>query len=78
MLRLKDTMGMDKKINEIEDLLHNLLKEWTLDLNPQEKEIWLWNAMVGMAKIKQRRSIDEKASIDYKPIIYYSKSKLTS
>lgn len=62
MFKLKDTMGIDKKINEIEGLLHNLLKEWLLDLNPQEKEIWLWNAIVGMAKIKQRRSINEKVS----------------
>ncbi|MCK9430497.1 MAG: hypothetical protein M0R17_10890 [Candidatus Omnitrophica bacterium] len=62
MFKLKDAIEIDNTINEIEDLLHNLFKEWLLDLNPQEKEIWLWNAMVGMAKIKQRRSINEKVS----------------
>jgi len=62
MFKLKDAIEIENTINEIEDLFHNLFKEWLLDLNSQEKEIWLWNAMVGMAKIKQRRSINEKVS----------------
>jgi len=32
-----------------------LLKEWLIDLTPEEKEIWIWNALVEILKIKQRR-----------------------
>ena len=32
-----------------------LYQEWELDLSPQEQEIWLWNAIVEIKKIKQRR-----------------------
>lgn len=56
MLELKDAVETNKTVAEIENLCQNLFNEWLLDLNFQEKEIWLWNALVGMAKIKQRRS----------------------
>ncbi len=32
-----------------------LFKEWLFDLTPEEKEIWIWNALVEILKIKQKR-----------------------
>lgn len=43
------------KCLKIEDICKNLFKEWLCELTGEEKEIWLWNALVGMKKIKQRR-----------------------
>ena len=54
MFELEKAVVKDRQ-GEIEDLCQNLVREWLLDLNYQEKEIWLWNALVEMAKIKQRR-----------------------
>jgi len=56
MLELKDAVEEGKEVMETETLCRNLFNEWLLDLNFREKEIWLWNSLVGMAKIKQRRS----------------------
>lgn len=39
------------------NMCNDLFKEWSVDLNFEEKEIWLWNASVDMYKIKQRRSL---------------------
>ena len=55
MDQLKGTLEGEKAVIEIENLCHSLFDEWLLDLNYQEKEIWFWNALVEMAKIKQRR-----------------------
>jgi hypothetical protein len=57
MLELKDAVEEGKGVMEIENLCHNLFNEWLLDLNFQEKEIWLWNSLVEMAQVKQRRSL---------------------
>jgi hypothetical protein len=32
-----------------------LFQTWLVELTNEEKEIWLWNALVEMARIKQRR-----------------------
>jgi hypothetical protein len=40
---------------QLEVLFEELYREWELELFPQEQEILLWNAMVEMKKIKQRR-----------------------
>jgi hypothetical protein len=55
MVELKDAAGVNKEALEIENLCRNLFDEWLFDLNPREKEIWLWNSLVKMAQIKQRR-----------------------
>lgn len=57
MLELKEAMEAGKEVVEVENLCRNLFNEWLLDLNFQEKEIWLWNSLVEMAKVKQRRSL---------------------
>ena len=44
---------------EMANMFNNLFKEWLEDLSTEEKEIWLWNALVGLAKIKQRRGYKE-------------------
>jgi uncharacterized NAD(P)/FAD-binding protein YdhS len=62
MLVLKEIDQKEIEIAEIENLCLALFNEWKENLSFQEQEIWLWNAMVGMAKIKQRRSINEKMS----------------
>ena len=58
MLELKDAVEEGNEVKEaieIENLCRNLFNEWLLDLNSQEKEIWLWNSLVEMSKVKQRR-----------------------
>jgi len=55
MFELEEVVEESKEAIEIENLCRSLFKEWFLDLNFQEKEIWLWNSLVEMAKIKQRR-----------------------
>jgi hypothetical protein len=40
---------------EIQSLCQGLFNEWLFDLDYQEKEIWLWNSLVKLAEIKQRR-----------------------
>ncbi|MDD4981050.1 MAG: hypothetical protein PHC54_07350 [Candidatus Omnitrophica bacterium] len=37
------------------DVCSELFKEWLVDLNFEEKKIWLWNASVEMCRIKQRK-----------------------
>ncbi|MDD5130747.1 MAG: hypothetical protein PHS66_06870 [Candidatus Omnitrophica bacterium] len=55
MFESENIVEKDNKVFEIENLCRNLFKEWFFDLNYQEKEVWLWNALVEMARIKQRR-----------------------
>lgn len=38
------------------NICNDLFKEWLNDLSQEEKEVWLWNALLDMAKIKQRRN----------------------
>jgi hypothetical protein len=60
MLELKDMVEEGEEVKEameIENLCRGLFNEWLLDLNFQEKEIWLWNSLVEMAKVKQRKSL---------------------
>ena len=40
---------------QLEGIFDELYREWEIDLQPDEQEIWLWNAMVEIKKIKQRR-----------------------
>ena len=40
---------------ELVDMCNGLFKEWMVDLSFEEKQIWLWNALVEILKIKQRR-----------------------
>jgi hypothetical protein len=40
----------------LENLCCNLFDEWFFGLGREEKEVWLWNSMVEMAKIKKRRT----------------------
>jgi|GEM_PF-5656493 len=37
------------------NLCEDLFRKWLCDLDCQEKEIWLWNALVDMKRIEQRR-----------------------
>ena len=66
MPELKELAEENKTIIEMENLCHSLFNEWLLELNFHEKEIWLWNALVEMAKIKERRrpiqAISQKAT----------------
>jgi hypothetical protein len=60
MFELKDAVQESQEVKEtveIENLCRSLFNEWLLDLKFQEKEVWLWNSLVEMAKIKQRRSL---------------------
>ena len=55
MLEAADVIKEETVDVDMENMCGNLFKEWLLDLTLQEKEIWLWNALVEMVKIKQRR-----------------------
>jgi len=55
MLALEETVKTNPQAAGVENLCQDLFNEWLMDLNAQEKEIWLWNSLVQMAKIKQRR-----------------------
>lgn len=35
---------------------NQLFQKWLVDLDQEEKEIWLWNALVAMKKIEKRRT----------------------
>lgn len=37
---------------EMEIVCGDLLDEWMMDLTFEERQVWLWNAMVAMWKIK--------------------------
>ncbi len=41
--------------DEMVNMCISLVKEWLVNLTFEEKQIWLWNALVEMIKIKQRR-----------------------
>ncbi|MDD5155859.1 MAG: hypothetical protein PHF11_05170 [Candidatus Omnitrophica bacterium] len=49
-----------KKTNEaicgMEHMCRDLFNEWLQDLTVDEKQVWLWNSLVEMQKVKQRRS----------------------
>ena len=38
--------------NWMTEQCNGLLKKWLVDLTFEEKEIWLWNAMVAMKRIE--------------------------
>jgi hypothetical protein len=40
----------------IEAQCRQLLRQWMFELDEEEKQAWLWNAMVAMKKIMTRRS----------------------
>ena len=40
---------------DYDGLFRELCREWSSELDPQEKEVWLWNVWVEMLRIKQRR-----------------------
>ena len=46
----------EKEIIEMENMLRDLFNEWMLDFSFEEKQVWLWNAMVEMVKIRERRN----------------------
>ena len=57
MLELQEEVKINRAASGIENLFQDLFNEWQGDLNTREKEIWLWNSLVQMAKIKQRREL---------------------
>jgi len=40
----------------IESQYNQLLRQWMLDLDEEEKQAWLWNSMVEMKRIMARRN----------------------
>jgi hypothetical protein len=55
MLQLAEAKVEDAVEAEMVNICSSLFKEWAVDLTFEEKQIWLWNALVEMMKIKQRR-----------------------
>jgi hypothetical protein len=55
-MRVETMKEEEVEISGMKQMCSDLFREWLVDLNLEEKKIWLWNALVGMQKIKQRRS----------------------
>lgn len=36
-------------------MCNDLFREWSVDLDVEEKKVWLWNALVEMHRIKKRK-----------------------
>jgi hypothetical protein len=47
------TLEEDKVATEMEGLCLQLFCEWLLDLDANAREIWLWNALVSMEKLRR-------------------------
>jgi len=43
-------------ISAMKEMCNQLFREWLVDLNFEEKKVWLWNASVELYKIRQRRN----------------------
>jgi hypothetical protein len=56
LLEVKTQKGSEEEMFEMQNLCSELSHEWLFDLNFEEKQIWLWNSLVELAKIKRRRS----------------------
>ncbi len=57
MLQVTQAKKSENKASvEMEEMCKNLCNEWLLDLSFDEKQIWLWNSLVEMKKVKQRRN----------------------
>jgi len=39
----------------LEDQCRQLIRQWMFELDEEEKQAWLWNAMVAMKKIMARK-----------------------
>ena len=57
MVQLSDVYAGEETDVRTRGLCNDMYREWLFDLNSQEKEVWLWNALVEMAKIRQRRGL---------------------
>jgi len=55
MSRVAEVRVEEEMEAEMVSLCDELLREWSQELSFEEKQIWLWNALVEMVKIKQRR-----------------------
>lgn len=47
----------EETVSGMKDMCSDLFREWSVDLNLEEKKIWLWNVSVEMRRIKQRRPL---------------------
>jgi len=62
MLQAAETPAVEAQVTQetetrMNDRCNRLFQEWSLELTPAEKEIWLWNSIVEMKRIKYRRSM---------------------
>ncbi len=55
MLQVAEEKAEQKPKDWMIAMCNDMFREWLFDLTPEEQEIWLWNAMVGILRIKQRR-----------------------
>jgi len=55
VLALEEKPAQDTKI-WIESQCDQLLRQWMLDLDEEEKQTWLWNSMVEIKRIMARRN----------------------
>jgi hypothetical protein len=56
MLQVRREKVEEESGVDMENLCKDLFNEWKYSLSFEEKQIWLWNALVAMTKIKLRRN----------------------
>jgi hypothetical protein len=56
VLEVQIQKNIEDESVEMQNLCSELFHEWMFNLSFEEKQIWLWNSMVELAKIKRRKS----------------------
>jgi hypothetical protein len=62
VLEVQIQKNIEDESVEMQNLCSELFHEWLFNLSFEEKQIWLWNSLVELAKIR-RRSL---------PVIYHT------
>ncbi|MFA5114757.1 MAG: hypothetical protein WC469_01665 [Candidatus Omnitrophota bacterium] len=54
-----NSRSVEEESVEMRELCRLLFNDWMVELDFQEKQVWLWNSLVEMAKIKRRREFPQ-------------------
>lgn len=52
---IRDISSYEDEGVGMENICQVLFNDWTFDLSFQEKQVWLWNSLVEMERIRRRR-----------------------
>jgi hypothetical protein len=57
MLQTESEVKQEEVKPGLVNMCDQLIKTWADDLSAEEKEIWLWNALIEIKKIQKRRKM---------------------